>query len=142
MSPRLHGFLDKMLVRDPAQRATAAELLHHPFLNQAGDPHLLVPFMRQFHNSPTWYIGLLAKKLQFSTQWDSRPADKALKRSLKLKVDISLLLPYFYWIQAIKTKEKKNIQRLYSVSVLRNHIPSTVLPFDKSGLTLNLRYKQ
>jgi len=53
VSPRLHGFLDKMLVRDPAQRATAAELLHHPFLNQAGDPHLLVPFMRQFHNSPT-----------------------------------------------------------------------------------------
>jgi len=53
VSPRLHGFLDKMLVRDPGQRATAAELLHHPFLNQAGDPSLLVAFMRQFHNSPT-----------------------------------------------------------------------------------------
>ena len=53
VSPRLHGFLDKMLVRDPAQRATAAELLHHPFLNQAGDSTLLVPLMRQFHNSPT-----------------------------------------------------------------------------------------
>ena len=53
VSPRLHGFLDKMLVRDPAQRATAAELLHHPFLNGAGDPSLLVPLMRQFHNSPT-----------------------------------------------------------------------------------------
>ena len=53
VSPRLHGFLDKMLVRDPAQRATAAELLHHPFLNSAGDPQILVPFMRQFHNSPT-----------------------------------------------------------------------------------------
>jgi len=53
VSPRLHGFLDKMLVRDPAQRATAAELLHHPFLNQAGDSSLLVPLMRQFHNSPT-----------------------------------------------------------------------------------------
>ena len=63
VSPRLHGFLDKMLVRDPAQRATAAELLHHPFLNGAGDPSLLVPLMRQFHNSPTWYIGLLAKTL-------------------------------------------------------------------------------
>jgi p21-activated kinase 7 len=53
VSPRLHGFLDKMLVRDPAQRATAAELLHHPFLHQSGDPSLLVPLMRQFHNSPT-----------------------------------------------------------------------------------------
>ena len=42
-----------MLVRDPAQRATAAELLHHPFLNSSGDPTLLVPLMRQFHNSPT-----------------------------------------------------------------------------------------
>ena len=48
VSPRLHGFLDKMLVRDPAQRATAAELLHHPFLRQAGPPDLLVPLMRQF----------------------------------------------------------------------------------------------
>ena len=53
VSPRLTGFLDKMLVRDPAQRATAAELLHHPFLRQAGDPSLLVPLMRQFRNSPT-----------------------------------------------------------------------------------------
>jgi serine/threonine protein kinase len=42
-----------MLVRDPAQRATAAELLHHPFLRQAGTPDLLVPLMRQFRNSPT-----------------------------------------------------------------------------------------
>lgn len=53
VSPRLHGFLDKMLVRDPAQRATAAELLHHPFLRQAGPPDSLVPLMRQFRNSPT-----------------------------------------------------------------------------------------
>ena len=63
VSPRMHGFLDKMLVRDPGQRATAAELLHHPFLHQAGEPALLVPLMGQFHNSPTWYIGMLAQKL-------------------------------------------------------------------------------
>ena len=56
VSPRLTGFLDKMLVRDPGQRATAAELLHHPFLRQAGPPALLVPLMRQFRNSPTWYV--------------------------------------------------------------------------------------
>jgi serine/threonine protein kinase len=53
-----------MLVRDPAQRATAAELLHHPFLRQAGTPDLLVPLMRQFRNSPTWYIAMLVKKFQ------------------------------------------------------------------------------
>lgn len=32
VSPRLQGFLERMLVRDPAQRATATELLQHPFL--------------------------------------------------------------------------------------------------------------
>ncbi|XP_022919032.1 serine/threonine-protein kinase PAK mbt [Onthophagus taurus] len=46
VSPRLQGFLDRMLVRDPAQRATAAELLQHPFLRLAGPPALLVPLMR------------------------------------------------------------------------------------------------
>ncbi|XP_068158782.1 serine/threonine-protein kinase PAK mbt [Drosophila tropicalis] len=46
VSPRLQSFLDRMLVRDPAQRATAAELLVHPFLRQAGPPSLLVPLMR------------------------------------------------------------------------------------------------
>ncbi|GLV35841.1 mushroom bodies tiny [Carabus blaptoides fortunei] len=46
VSPRLQGFLERMLVRDPAQRATATELLAHPFLRQAGTPALLVPLMR------------------------------------------------------------------------------------------------
>ncbi|XP_034487315.1 serine/threonine-protein kinase PAK mbt [Drosophila innubila] len=46
VSPRLQSFLDRMLVRDPGQRATAAELLAHPFLRQAGPPSLLVPLMR------------------------------------------------------------------------------------------------
>lgn len=46
VSPRLQGFLERMLVRDPAQRATASELLAHPFLRQAGTPALLVPLMR------------------------------------------------------------------------------------------------
>jgi len=61
VSSRLQGFLDKMLVRDPAQRATAAELLHHPFLRQAAEAHVLVPLMRQFRNSPTWYVAMLAR---------------------------------------------------------------------------------
>uniref|UniRef100_A0A1B0CX27 non-specific serine/threonine protein kinase n=1 Tax=Lutzomyia longipalpis TaxID=7200 RepID=A0A1B0CX27_LUTLO len=47
VSPRLQSFLDRMLVRDPAQRATAAELLQHPFLRQAGSPSLLVSLMRR-----------------------------------------------------------------------------------------------
>ncbi|XP_047450092.1 serine/threonine-protein kinase PAK 4 isoform X2 [Mugil cephalus] len=47
VSPILKGFLDRMLVRDPAQRATASELLKHPFLAKAGPPSCIVPLMRQ-----------------------------------------------------------------------------------------------
>ncbi|KAG1666863.1 Serine/threonine-protein kinase PAK mbt [Nymphon striatum] len=52
VSPRLQGFLEKMLVRDPGSRATAYELLQHPFLRQAGPSSLLVPLMRSFRHSP------------------------------------------------------------------------------------------
>ncbi|XP_055339807.1 serine/threonine-protein kinase PAK 6-like [Paramacrobiotus metropolitanus] len=45
VSPRLLNFLDIMLVRDPAERATARELLQHPFLKQAGHPYSLVPLL-------------------------------------------------------------------------------------------------
>ncbi|KAM5295943.1 serine/threonine-protein kinase PAK 4 isoform 2-T8 [Glossophaga mutica] len=47
VSPSLKGFLDRLLVRDPAQRATAAELLKHPFLAKAGPPSSIMPLMRQ-----------------------------------------------------------------------------------------------
>ncbi|KAF3818182.1 hypothetical protein GH733_012490 [Mirounga leonina] len=51
LPPRLKnlhkGFLDRLLVRDPTQRATAAELLKHPFLAKAGPPASIVPLMRQ-----------------------------------------------------------------------------------------------
>nr|XP_056703623.1 serine/threonine-protein kinase PAK 4 isoform X1 [Euleptes europaea] len=47
VSPSLKGFLDRLLVRDPAQRATANELLKHPFLGKAGAPSCIVPLMRQ-----------------------------------------------------------------------------------------------
>ncbi|KAF7649752.1 hypothetical protein LDENG_00136720 [Lucifuga dentata] len=47
VSPLLKGFLDRMLVRDPVQRATASELLKHPFLTKAGPPSCIVPLMRQ-----------------------------------------------------------------------------------------------
>lgn len=46
VSPNLLAFLEKMLVRDPGKRATAADLLLHPFLRLAGPPRLLVPLMR------------------------------------------------------------------------------------------------
>ncbi|XP_076464081.1 serine/threonine-protein kinase PAK 4-like isoform X2 [Babylonia areolata] len=52
ISPRLQGFIDRMLVRDPHQRATAPELLQHTFLREAGPPSCLVPLMRNFRNSP------------------------------------------------------------------------------------------
>ncbi|KAL0266929.1 UNVERIFIED_CONTAM: hypothetical protein PYX00_009336 [Menopon gallinae] len=51
ISPRLQGFLEKMLVRDPGQRATASELLQHPFLRAAGPPSLLLPLMRGSRHS-------------------------------------------------------------------------------------------
>uniref|UniRef100_A0A8C8VH29 non-specific serine/threonine protein kinase n=1 Tax=Pelusios castaneus TaxID=367368 RepID=A0A8C8VH29_9SAUR len=47
VSPSLKGFLDRLLVRDPAQRASANELLKHPFLAKAGPPSSIVPLMRQ-----------------------------------------------------------------------------------------------
>ncbi|XP_041092327.1 serine/threonine-protein kinase PAK 4-like [Polyodon spathula] len=47
ISPLLKGFLDKLLVRDPTQRATANELLKHPFLTKSGPPSCIVPLMRQ-----------------------------------------------------------------------------------------------
>lgn len=47
VSPLLKGFLDRMLVRDPAQRAPAQELLKHPFLSKSGPPSCIVPLMRQ-----------------------------------------------------------------------------------------------
>ncbi|KAJ8683566.1 hypothetical protein QAD02_019358 [Eretmocerus hayati] len=46
VSPRLQKFLEKMLVRDPAHRATAAQLLEDPFLMQAQSPSILIPLMR------------------------------------------------------------------------------------------------
>ncbi|XP_005096378.1 serine/threonine-protein kinase PAK 5 isoform X2 [Aplysia californica] len=52
VSPRLQGFLDRMLVRDHAQRATAAELMQHPFLREAGPPSCLVSLMRTTRHSP------------------------------------------------------------------------------------------
>ncbi|KAJ8308112.1 hypothetical protein KUTeg_012986 [Tegillarca granosa] len=52
VSPRLQGFLERTLVRDPAQRAAAFELLQHPFLRGADKPSCLVPLMRSFRNSP------------------------------------------------------------------------------------------
>ncbi|RNA03882.1 serine threonine- kinase PAK mbt [Brachionus plicatilis] len=42
VSPRLQGFLDRMLVRDPTQRATAAELLEHPFIRQVNSADCLL----------------------------------------------------------------------------------------------------
>ncbi|XP_053328331.1 serine/threonine-protein kinase PAK 4 isoform X2 [Spea bombifrons] len=47
VSPLLKGFLDRLLVRDPGQRASANELLKHPFLGKAGPPSCIVPLMRQ-----------------------------------------------------------------------------------------------
>jgi len=47
VSPRLQGFLDRMLVRDPSARATAAELLEHPFIRQASNSNCLLSLVQK-----------------------------------------------------------------------------------------------
>ncbi|XP_072553053.1 serine/threonine-protein kinase PAK 6b isoform X2 [Salminus brasiliensis] len=48
ISPVLRDFLDSMLTRDPLQRASASDLLKHPFLLQSGSPRCLVPLVEQY----------------------------------------------------------------------------------------------
>uniref|UniRef100_A0A667Z1Z1 non-specific serine/threonine protein kinase n=1 Tax=Myripristis murdjan TaxID=586833 RepID=A0A667Z1Z1_9TELE len=48
ISPVLKDFLDRMLTRDPVERASATDLLEHPFLLQSGSPQCLVPLVEQY----------------------------------------------------------------------------------------------
>ncbi|KAK7905001.1 hypothetical protein WMY93_017608 [Mugilogobius chulae] len=48
ISPVLKDFLDRMLTRDPLERASATDLLEHPFLLQCGSPQCLVPLVEQY----------------------------------------------------------------------------------------------
>uniref|UniRef100_A0A1A8MJL6 non-specific serine/threonine protein kinase n=1 Tax=Nothobranchius pienaari TaxID=704102 RepID=A0A1A8MJL6_9TELE len=48
ISPVLKDFLDRMLTRDPLERASATDLLEHPFLLQTGSPQCLVPLVEQY----------------------------------------------------------------------------------------------
>ncbi|XP_056624793.1 serine/threonine-protein kinase PAK 6 [Triplophysa dalaica] len=48
VSPVLKDFLDRMLTRDPMERASATDLLEHPFLLQASSPQCLVPLVEQY----------------------------------------------------------------------------------------------
>ncbi|KAG8583974.1 hypothetical protein GDO81_008622 [Engystomops pustulosus] len=50
VSSVLRGFLDLMLVREPSQRATAQDLLRHPFLNLSGPQSCIIPLMRQYRH--------------------------------------------------------------------------------------------
>lgn len=47
ISPSLDNFLSRMLIKDPSKRATARELLQHPFLGQALPPSSLHPLLVQ-----------------------------------------------------------------------------------------------
>lgn len=47
VSPQLDNFLSRMLVKDPVNRATARELLQHPFLQQARPPISLKPLLER-----------------------------------------------------------------------------------------------
>lgn len=48
ISPVLKDFLDRMLTRDPLERASSTDLLEHPFLLQSGSPQCLVPLVEQY----------------------------------------------------------------------------------------------
>lgn len=48
ISPVLKDFLDRMLTRDPLERASATDLLEHPFLLQSDSPQCLVPLVEQY----------------------------------------------------------------------------------------------
>ncbi|KAJ8341768.1 hypothetical protein SKAU_G00340590 [Synaphobranchus kaupii] len=48
VSPVLRAFLDLVLVREPSQRATAQELLRHPFLKLSGPSSCILPLMRHY----------------------------------------------------------------------------------------------
>ncbi|XP_012692108.1 serine/threonine-protein kinase PAK 6 [Clupea harengus] len=48
ISPVLRDFLDRMLTRDPLERATATDLLEHPFLLKSSSPQCLVPLVEQY----------------------------------------------------------------------------------------------
>lgn len=74
VSPRLQGFLDRMLVRDPTQRATAPELLQHPFLREAGPPTCLMQLMRSFRHSPCWFAAF--DVVCFDNSWYNPPTLK------------------------------------------------------------------
>ncbi|XP_062324053.1 serine/threonine-protein kinase PAK 5 [Osmerus eperlanus] len=50
VSSVLRAFLDLMLVREPSQRATALELLQHPFLKLSGPPSCIMPLMRHYRH--------------------------------------------------------------------------------------------
>lgn len=45
VSPELESFLSQMLVRDVSQRATASQLMQHPFLQKAQHPSIICPLM-------------------------------------------------------------------------------------------------
>ncbi|XP_016406274.1 serine/threonine-protein kinase PAK 6b isoform X2 [Sinocyclocheilus rhinocerous] len=48
ISPVLRDFLDSMLTCDPLERASAGDLLQHPFMLQAASPRCLVPLVEQY----------------------------------------------------------------------------------------------
>ncbi|XP_060773916.1 serine/threonine-protein kinase PAK 6b [Neoarius graeffei] len=48
ISPVLRDFLESMLTKDPLERASASDLLKHPFLLQSSSPRCLVPLVEQY----------------------------------------------------------------------------------------------
>uniref|UniRef100_A0A8C5R6S1 non-specific serine/threonine protein kinase n=1 Tax=Leptobrachium leishanense TaxID=445787 RepID=A0A8C5R6S1_9ANUR len=54
VSPILRDFLERMMIREASERATAQQLLDHFFLLQSGLPECLIPLIQQYHKrNPT-----------------------------------------------------------------------------------------
>jgi serine/threonine protein kinase len=51
VSPHLLTFAERAMIRDPLQRASAFELLQHPFLKQAAPPSSLLTLLKGYRHS-------------------------------------------------------------------------------------------
>lgn len=71
VSPVLKDFLGCMLTCDTLQRSSAADLLEHPFMLQAGSPRCLVPLVEQYRKrmSLCWTPETHLKRLARTQPW-------------------------------------------------------------------------
>lgn len=109
VSPVLKDFLDRMLTRDPLERASATDLLEHPFLLQASSPQCLVPLVEQYRKrmSRCWSPGFSGlSESQAPRSRSNRDWDGCFRRShFLLPEDVSLVLKRRWIIAEVRRTE-------------------------------------